>query len=101
MCACHYSTINVRSFKVAYHSALAMIMPRNLLLQNNVFMHPYPTLKSSEHAKLTNYSTKAVSQIFTGLYLSYSAQVGTSPAYIQKSKQKELYYSNSRRPFGG
>lgn len=69
LCAYHYSTINVRSFKVAYHSALVMIMPRNLLFQSNVFLHPCSMLKSSKRAKLTNYSTKATSQIFTDLFL--------------------------------
>lgn len=98
--ACHYSIMNVRSFKVAYHSTLIMIMPRNVLFQNNEFMHPYPTLKSSDHAKLTSYFLKAISQIFTDLFLSYSVQLGTSPAYIQKSKQKELCYTNTRRSFG-
>lgn len=76
----------MRSFKVAYHSTLVVIMPRNLLFQNNVFVHLSPMLKSSEHAKLTNYSAKAVSHFFTDLLLSYSAQLGASPAYIEKSK---------------
>lgn len=69
LCAYHDSTISVRSFKVGYHSALVMIMPRNLLFQSNVFLHPCCMLKSSERAKLTNYSTKATSQIFTDLFL--------------------------------
>lgn len=69
LCAYHYSTISVRSFKVGYHSALVTIMPRNLLFQSNVFLHPCCMLKSSERAKLTNYSTKATSQIFTDLFL--------------------------------
>lgn len=54
--------------------------PRDLLLQNNLFIHPYPVLKSSGCAKLTNCSTKAIPQNSTDLFLlSHSAQLGASP----------------------
>lgn len=91
LCACHYSIINVRrSFKVAYQSTL-VIMPRNLLFQNNVFMHLYPMLQSSERAKLTNYSIKAISQNFTVLFFSHLQQNLTLLQLTYRSQSKRSY----------